>query len=53
MNSVRRRGVDDARTLNDIGKFIHLFIYIAPLQGYYSEALQFLARLNRIVFRLE
>src|SRR6218665_3409367 len=37
--------------------FIHsLFIteiYIAPLQGYYSEALPTLARLNRRVLRLE
>jgi len=28
-------------------------IYIAPLQGYYSEALLTLARLKRIVLRLE
>src|SRR6218665_3529240 len=36
--------------------FIHSFItkiYIAPLQGYYSEALQILARLKRRVLRLE
>jgi len=28
-------------------------IYIAPLQGYYSEALPTLARLKRRVLRLE
>jgi len=28
-------------------------IYIAPLKGYYSEALLTLARLKRTVFRLE
>ena len=28
-------------------------IYIAPLQGYYSEAFPILARLKRITFRLE
>src|SRR6218665_1741899 len=36
--------------------FIHSFIteiYIAPLQGYYSEALPTLARLKRRVLRLE
>ena len=36
--------------------FIHSFIteiYIAPLQGYYSEALPTLARLKRSVLRLE
>src|SRR6218665_1075363 len=36
--------------------FIHSFIteiYIAPLQGYYSEALPTLARLRRRVLRLE
>jgi len=40
--------------------FIHPFIrsfiteiYIAPLQGYYSEALQISAQLKRTVFRLE
>src|SRR6218665_3506628 len=35
---------------------VHSFIteiYIAPLQGCYSEALPTLARLKRIVFRLE
>jgi len=40
-----------------LGKaFIHSFIteiYIAPLQGYYSEALPTLARLKRRVLRLE
>jgi len=37
-------------------KFILSFImeiYVAPLQGYYSEALLTLAWLKRIVFRLE
>ena len=37
-------------------RFIHTFIteiYIAPLQGYYSEALPTLARLKRRVLRLE
>src|SRR6218665_1071705 len=37
-------------------RFIHSFIteiYIAPLQGYYSEALPTLARLKRRVLRLE
>jgi len=36
--------------------FIHSFItwiYIAPLQGYYSEALPTLAGLKRAVLRLE
>src|SRR6218665_1235292 len=36
--------------------FIHSFIteiYIAPLQGYYSEALPTLARLKRRVLRVE
>ena len=36
--------------------FIHSFItwiYIAPLQGYYSEALPTLARLKGTVLRLE
>src|SRR6218665_3021729 len=32
---------------------LHDFIYIAPLQDYYSEALSTLARLNRAVLRLE
>jgi len=36
--------------------YIHSFIteiYIAPIQGYYSEALPTLARLKRRVLRLE
>jgi len=40
----------------DDASFIHSFIteiYIAPLQGYYSEALPTPARLKRRVLRLE
>src|SRR6218665_4160929 len=38
--------------ITDIHSFI-TEIYIAPLQGYYSEVLPTLARLKRRVFRLE
>src|SRR6218665_3273576 len=48
-----RPGKDDTGTQSSL---IHSFIteiYIAPLQGYYSEALPTLARLKRRVLRVE
>ena len=48
--------VSNIRVSNRTLVYIHSFIteiYIAPLQGYYSEALPTLARLKRRVLRLE
>src|SRR6218665_368643 len=51
--------VDNGLCVNNGGyalTFIHSFIteiYIAPLQGYYSEALPTLARLKRRVLRVD
>src|SRR6218665_618210 len=55
--SADRSGLLVPRVRTALAQFIHsLFIteiYIAPLQGYYSEALPTLARLKRRVLRLE